>query len=327
MKVSNPHSITIIVPIYNVEKYIKRCLDGIISQKNIGKLECILVDDCGQDNSVAIAESIIRDYDGPIEFRLIHHEKNGGLSAARNSGIKAAKGDYVLFVDSDDEIMDESIMHFQEILEKYPGVDVVQGNAYSTGERENTWIALDGKNLPNYTEERQWLSKAFLGNIPMTAWNKLIKKDLFQRYPKLFFMEGIIHEDMYLDFYLAKYAESFAKSDYKSYKYYVNPNTIMTSSSKEREYNSYNKLLLDFTANYTEEGKVYQKGFVSHILLEGAYALFADQPKMMVSLINAIKINSNLFERLLIRSWWILPNMVRKGNMVKRVLTGLYVRL
>lgn len=75
-----------------------------------GAMECILVDDCGTDNSMEIAEQLIKAYNGPIDFKVVHHEHNQGLSAARNTGMDASCGEYVYFLDSDDWISDDCIL-------------------------------------------------------------------------------------------------------------------------------------------------------------------------------------------------------------------------
>ena len=99
------HSISIIIPVYNVEKYIERCLLSVIGQKGLdGFVECILVDDCTPDRSMQIAQKLIGDYQGSIHFRIIHNNENQGLSCSRNNGLKIAKGDFVYFLDSDDYI-------------------------------------------------------------------------------------------------------------------------------------------------------------------------------------------------------------------------------
>ena len=81
------YKITVIIPIYNVEQYIRSCLHSVANQTMTDGIECILINDCGNDNSVAVAEKFIKEYHGKIHFILIHHEQNKGLSAARNTGI------------------------------------------------------------------------------------------------------------------------------------------------------------------------------------------------------------------------------------------------
>ena len=82
--------ISIIVPAYNVEQYIFECLNSVAFQTFNGVIECLVIDDCGQDKSINVAENFIDMYEGKVEFRIIHREKNGGLSAARNTGLKEA---------------------------------------------------------------------------------------------------------------------------------------------------------------------------------------------------------------------------------------------
>ena len=87
--------LSIIIPVYNVEPYIEDCLRSVMRQTYQGAMECLIVDDCGTDDSMAIAERTIATYEGPIVFQVLHHERNRGLSAARNTGTLAAKGDYL----------------------------------------------------------------------------------------------------------------------------------------------------------------------------------------------------------------------------------------
>ena len=94
--------VSIVIPVYNVEPYIEECLQSVMRQSYRGEIECILIDDCGTDNSMGIAVQLIEEYNGPIDIKVMHHEHNQGLSAARNTGIDAACGDYIYFLDSDD---------------------------------------------------------------------------------------------------------------------------------------------------------------------------------------------------------------------------------
>ena len=223
--------ISIIVPVYNVEQYIKECFDSIAAQTYKGEIECIFVDDCGQDDSVAILEKLIAEYKGPIQFSIVHHEHNKGLSGARNTGIRNAQGDYLYFIDSDDSIISDCIEKLTTLAEKYPGVEIVQGSAKSKSE----WFQLANKNFPEYSNCFEWIRKTMLlrYSIPMTAWNKLVKKELIVN-KKLYFEEGLIHEDEVWNFMLAKYVHSIAFCCDKTYIYRENPNGIM---GQTKEYN------------------------------------------------------------------------------------------
>ena len=124
-------SISIIIPIYNVEKYITRCLFSVINQSYKGDIECILVDDCGIDNSAVISKRLIEDYQGSIHFIILHHKYNRGLSAARNTGTLAASGEYLYYLDSDDELPKNAIDLMVEQVSLHPDVQIVQGLTYS----------------------------------------------------------------------------------------------------------------------------------------------------------------------------------------------------
>lgn len=107
--------LSIVVPIYLVEQWIERCLNSIGAQR--GLIECILVDDCSPDGSMELARKFFNDYVGDVDFRIIHHEKNRGLAAARNTGIESARGEYIMFVDSDDYLSDKQLQRLLELMD------------------------------------------------------------------------------------------------------------------------------------------------------------------------------------------------------------------
>lgn len=184
--------ISIIIPVYNVEPYITDCLQSVMRQTYQGSLECIIVDDCGTDKSIEIAERLIADYEGPIEFRIVHHEHNRGLSAARNTGKDAATGDYVYFLDSDDFIDEDTITILWNGLKD---TDYVMAIGYACAYRQGVdevfrkdWLFETPKEL-HYS---QFLSKMLMQKSIFTAWGKLFEKDLID---KVNFREGRINED------------------------------------------------------------------------------------------------------------------------------------
>ena len=186
-------SISFIIPIYNVEQYVQRCLESIMAQDGAeADMECLIIDDCGADNSMQIVRKMIAKYHGPIRFEIIQHDVNRGLSAARNSGIKKAKGEYVFFVDSDDYLKPDSISYFLENLKKYPYVDMVIGNVIN---------CKDGSVMLHHICE-PWLindstiyfQRMLRHQIYLYAWNKLIRRSLLVD-NSLFFIDGILYED------------------------------------------------------------------------------------------------------------------------------------
>ena len=108
--------ISIIVPVYNTDfALLNRCLDSILNQ-TYDCFECILVDDCSPDMSMDIAKGIIAHYIGPISFRIITNSENQGLSCSRNNGLRIAKGEFVFFLDSDDNLMANSLSFLFVVL-------------------------------------------------------------------------------------------------------------------------------------------------------------------------------------------------------------------
>ena len=96
---ANTIDVSIIVPVYNVAHYIEDCLRSVMRQTYKGSMECLVVDDCGTDDSMSIVERMIAEYDGPIQFKILRHEHNRGLSAARNTGTMQATGDYSIKIE------------------------------------------------------------------------------------------------------------------------------------------------------------------------------------------------------------------------------------
>lgn len=93
--------VSVIIPVYQVSNYVERCLKSVMSQ-TYTDIECIIVDDATKDDSIVKCERLIVEYGGPIKFRILHHEYNRGLSAARNTGTKVAEGEYLYYLDGDD---------------------------------------------------------------------------------------------------------------------------------------------------------------------------------------------------------------------------------
>ena len=120
---SSEIKLSIILPVYNVEGYINQCLESILPQLD-NNTELIIVDDCSPDRSIDICEDAT---EGISNVCIKRRDKNGGLSAARNTGIEEAKGEYIWFVDSDDYIENNAVSVLLKSIEG-PKVDMVQFN-------------------------------------------------------------------------------------------------------------------------------------------------------------------------------------------------------
>lgn len=223
--------ITVVIPVYNVAPYITRSLESIANQtyKNI---EVIFVDDCGVDNSAEIIYEYMSDT--LIDCKLLRHSCNRGLSAARNTGLEAATGDYVYFLDSDDDITPDCIESLVAPLNLWQ-YDVVVGDYNVIG--GGCYSPLVLPEGPLYSNDD--IIKAYAeGKWYVMAWNKLCRREFLLR-NKLFFKEGLIHEDVLWTFMVACKANSLYVVRQPVYNYYVRSASIMTSMSIEKDANIY----------------------------------------------------------------------------------------
>jgi len=208
--------ISVIIPVYNVSKYIERCLLSVLNQ-TWEDMEVILVDDCTPDDSIKIAERVILSSSRKGIVRVLKNQTNKGQSAARNVGIEAACGDYIYFLDSDDYLPLDSF----SILMEYASLgeyNFVLGNYDITGNsRAIPFLKLKTGAL--LTNEK--ILSAYAHDLwPKTVWNMLVKRD-FMLSQKLYFHEGIIHEDDLWTFQLACKAHVAFFVNKVTYHYYT----------------------------------------------------------------------------------------------------------
>lgn len=210
--------VSIIVPIYNVEKYLKKCIDSIVSQ-TYSNIEIILINDGSSDNS----ESICKEYES-IDQRIRYYKKqNGGLSSARNYGIENATGDYLLFIDSDDYIDNSMVETLLVSAEKY-NADMVECNYYEVINEE--FHVFKPKKNKVYSSKEAIASLIYNTGITPTAWNKLYSKKLFS---KLRYTEGLYHEDEEIIVKLLSKAEKVVEIGNPLYFYIKREGSIINS--------------------------------------------------------------------------------------------------
>lgn len=213
--------ISIIIPVYMKERYISRCIKSVLAQTDSSDLECILVDDCGGDDSIRIAKELIAQSFTNIDFSIITHSENKGLPAARNTGLRAAVGEYVLLLDADDELLPCAITEFRKYVQKYPDVDMIIGGL----ETDNADLEyLDARRYPEmqgYTDGLRNVRRLMYGRMPSTSWNKLMRRSLIMD-NGLLQKEGIVHEDFEWHLHLSDYIHSVAVCDVATYRYYAN---------------------------------------------------------------------------------------------------------
>ena len=213
--------VSIIIPVFNVSDYVERCLSSVMTQ-TYTNLECIIVDDCSPDDSIEKCERMIVGYDGPIAFKILHHERNRGLSAARNTGTDAATGEYIYYLDSDDWIFSYCIELLLKAAQNDTEIEVVIGNY-----KHDSNTKFPQLNLPSSIYVKDLLNKYLQGDYYMMAWNKLYRTD-FIRINKLSFVEGLIHEDITWSFCCACLMKKMAVVNEITYYYNIRKGSIQT---------------------------------------------------------------------------------------------------
>ena len=280
--------ISIIIPIYNVAPYVERCLYSALNQ-SYEDIELVLVDDCGTDNSMNIVSEVVEKYVGNKKILLFKHEHNLGLSAARNTGIKNATGDYLLFLDSDDEIPLNAVELLLEATNENP--DFVIGNIKVLGSDKFSFYfsipsgVIQGNELilDSFIKDK-WYSMAV---------NKLIKKEFLLNH-HLFFKEGILHEDELWSFILATKANKMSVVKDYTYHYYIRNDSI-TGKISIRNYESNAIILCEKKKIIDEINNVDFHSYMMKKIVDFYYSLLVFRPSYnkLVCMHNLLKENMN----------------------------------
>lgn len=296
--------VSVIIPVYNVEKYIIECLQSVANQTVADKIECLIVDDCGPDNSFIITQNWITQYnsdviENKVIFKLIQREKNGGLSAARNTGVKAATGEYLYFLDSDDYLIPTAIETLISLADKHGGVDLLPALYITDGHKMKQFGA---HSFPEFSDDRKLIKRALLDydRIPVTAANRLVRCEFFLEH-NLWFKEGIIHEDNYWTFYLAKHVQRMAFTPEKIYYYRTTEGSITKAPNREKETIAFTTFIRDFSANIDSFAKGAQKRLILYNLITLLNSKYYKGEEERKELIEAFANKNNIIERFLLR--------------------------
>ena len=217
--------ISVIIPVYNVEKYIKECLDSVIAQ-TYPKLEIIVVDDGSQDGSGKILdEYAVRD----SRIKVIHRE-NSGPSAARNTGIRAAAGEYLCFVDSDDYISCDYVEKLYEPIrgkkEVFSFCNYTSSEGLGSGEGQNASVT------QNEFKRMLYDTKAKECVMAVVVWNKLYSRDIWE---KVSYPEGKLHEDEAITYDILMNSKEIVYVPKTLYYYRRREDSIMGKENKYGE--------------------------------------------------------------------------------------------
>lgn len=308
--------VSIIIPTYNVEPYILECLQSVASQTFRDEIECLIVDDCGMDNSISLAEMFIKEYVGSISFKIVHHKKNIGVAAARNTGMYSSTGDYVYFLDPDDYIEPFTIERLIETTVQYPKAEVIQAGIKTT--KGN--VPFDAVHFSqfNILEDKVLLQRKLImpSNIPITCWNKLIKRSFLVEHGIRFY-EGVIHEDVDFIYQMANYISSLAICHSNTYIYREQrEGSILNTTNSQKSLPSrlliYNSIL--------NNSKNIDKKILTRSLFQRVQYVLLSPPSSkellndLKNLCNRIAVNSTFVDRIIMNIYFSLPNKLQRSR-------------
>lgn len=223
--------VTVSVPVFKCEDFIEKTLNSILKQ-TYSNFEVILVNDKTPDNSAEIATKFIMKHHLEARWIIAELETNSGLSVVRNKGIELAKGKYIFFVDSDDEILPDAIENLVALAES-ENVELtmgeVEGIRLPEKEKADVFPITAKDNLLRGNSE---ILNAFVyGEFAVSSWNKLIRID-FLRKNNLFFTKGLYAQDSLHTFEMSLCLDSIAFLRKKTYRYFLHQNSVIHNRKK-----------------------------------------------------------------------------------------------
>lgn len=289
--------VSVIVPVYNVGKYIDKCLKSLVEQ-TLNDIEIIIVNDGSTDNSKKIIDNYIERYPEKIVYL---EKKNGGLSDARNYGIPYAKGEYIAFLDSDD----------------YVELDMYE-KMYETAKKENSdMVECDFYwEYPNKTKKDIGViysgQHEMLENVRVVAWNKLIKREIVE-ISKIQFPKGYRYEDVEFTYKLIPYLNKVSFVKEPLIHYIQRPDSI-SNSQNERTKEIF--AVLEHVLDFYKEKNVYEKYKEE---LEYTYTRYL----LCSSLLRMVKIDDKIIRQECLNATWEnlntkFPNWKNNKILMKR---------
>lgn len=253
-KMDNP-KISVIVPVYNVERYLRRCIDSILAQ-TFTDFELLLIDDGSKDSSGEICD----EYAAKDSRIIVFHKENGGVSSARNVGLDNVRGEWVAFVDADDKISDG----YFHICEEHENADVVVKPFYIIKEKEKKYYG----NKVKVIDSREDIFRYFVRKRVHALWDAIFKKSLITS--KRFNTDVSIGEDYLFFLSVLPNVKSLAFDSKGPYHYFVRQGSAMQATEERRMISILWENIIN-VKNLTEadDMKVLQKGIIykSHVYL------------------------------------------------------------
>lgn len=217
--------VSVIIPVYNVEKYLERCLNSVINQ-TYQNLEIIIINDGSTDSSQEIIDRFVK-----MDSRIkVYKQINKGLSEARNLGIFESRGEYIFFTDSDDWLEIDAIDYLIKKLKKYNADIAVGGINRTNSKKEKKYNVVISENLLSQKEYAKKYFKIGTQRIEYYVWNKLYKRSVIEG---IKFPSGFYAEDVPTTFQYILKSQRIFLSNKIVYNYYINNNGLTSTFSKK----------------------------------------------------------------------------------------------
>lgn len=270
--------VSVIIPVYNVEKYLNRCVDSVLNQ-NINNLEIILVNDGSLDQSPQICDM----YAEKHKHVKVIHKNNGGLSSARNAGLSMARGKYIFFLDSDDWIDENTLLELVNLADKYE-VDFVRFRPMYAGwpgitdgtlcdfgtEKGMKEGVYDKKRIIKDIYPRLFATPDLKLGVIVAAWRSLYNRKFIVGNELKFYNDIKYSEDTIFSANVVMAAEKFYYLDgARYYHYFFNPSSI-TKSFKADRWESYKKLVKAFEHDFSDNNEY---DFSAQLWLQKIYCI------------------------------------------------------
>lgn len=261
--------VSIVIPVYNVAQYVEQCLLSVMDQ-TYTNLEVLIVDDCGTDNSMAIVEKMVAEYNGSIQIHIFHHDHNRGLSAARNTGIREANGEFVFFLDSDDRISPNCIDSLLKAFNAQEGIEMAMGNV-DVDDKEEIWNLL---RIPSGIYDNNLFEKYINNDYYIPVWNKLFRRDFIDG-NHLYFEDGLVHEDYLWSFQAACHLKKIVVVDSVTY-HYLRRDGSLDKNSQINHYLHYSKACMLQAKYLVNFPQLWNSRSIYHYIDYKRYILFID---------------------------------------------------
>ncbi len=287
--------ISVIIPVYNTEKYLRRCFDSVIAQ-DYKNLEIVIINDGSEDNS----EQIINEYKNKYPELISYYKKeNSGVADTRNFGIEKAKGDYIMFLDSDDYIDKALLKTLEEYVNK--NIDLIKFKLQRVNEEGKTLEIVSGATFEKTTGE-DGFNKLYSTDVLLDSpCVYLIKKELFVK-NSLKFTVGTEHEDFGLVPFIIVLAQTMVSVNFYGYYYVQSDNSITRNEDYtktiKKAYDALkhydNAIILIEILNISKLTKQNLKIYYTNAIILKAKELYNDEQKKYIKEIKNRKMTKNI---------------------------------